>query len=351
MAGQVRHSISNRLRASCGRARLLTVLLGALLSTQLAHAQSSSDKAAAEALFDRGLALMRDGKYQEACERLEQSNSIDRGIGTMLYLAECYEKSGKTASAWALFREASSLAQAAGQLERAEAGKRRAAALEKGLSRLTIQVPAANKVPGLEVQDNGTTVHPSVWGYAAPVDPGLHRIQARAPGYVPFSKELKVDDKASSLDLEIPALVRDESAPVAVVAPSPQETASAAPASTNADRPAQGRMSTQRIVGLSVGGAGVLAIAVGGVLGIRAIVKNNDAKDVCGKDTCESQAGVNASDKALSAAKASTALWAVGGALVAGGLVTYFLGPKYKHADVALRLDRQMAGLQVGGAF
>src|SRR5262245_35365409 len=93
----------------------------------LAGAQSTAgDKAMAESLFDRGLQLMRDGKYPEACSQLEQSQSIERGIGTLLYLGECYEKLGRTASAWATFREASSAARAEGQADRAKVGSTRA---------------------------------------------------------------------------------------------------------------------------------------------------------------------------------------------------------------------------------
>lgn len=348
MASHVRFSISQLCaRAPQGALRLLALLLLLSVAASFAQAQGTTDKAAAEALFDRGLALMKDGKYQEACERLEQSQSIDRGIGTMLYLADCYEKLGKTASAWALFREASSLAQAGGQPERAEAGKRRAEKLEKGLARLTIQVPAANKLAGLEIQDNGTAVHPSVWGYAAPVDPGTHRIQAKAPGYLAFSKAVTVAE-AGSVELEIPALTRDENAPVAV-APTAQETAREGGVSPANEAAPRGRMSTQRIVGLSVAGAGVLAVVVGGALGIRAIVKKGDAG--CTDADCTTQADHNAKEKALKAANISTGFWVAGGVLLAGGLVTYFLAPKYQHADVALRLDRQTAALQVGGVF
>ena len=329
--------------ASC--AGLLCALLLSVLSG--AAAQGASDKAAAEALFNRGLALMRDGKYQEACERLEQSQSIERGIGTMLYLAECYEKLGKTASAWALFREASSLAQAGGQAERAEAGKRRAEKLEKSLSRLTIQVPAVNKVTGLEIQDNGAAVHPSVWSYAAPVDPGMHRIQAKAPGYLSFTKDIKVDE-AGSAELEVPLLTRDENAPVAS-APSAQETARKA--SPSRGEAPSGRMSTQRLVGLSIAGAGALAVVVGGALGIRAIVKKGDAEDKGCVDSKCPDSGFDAHEKAHKASNASTGFWAAGGVLLVGGLVTYFIAPKYKHADVAVRLDRQTAALQVGGVF
>ena len=71
---------------------------------------SAGDKAAAEALYDRGRELMRDGKLEDGCKQLERSQAIDRGAGTMLTLAECYELLGRTASAFAMFREAASFA-------------------------------------------------------------------------------------------------------------------------------------------------------------------------------------------------------------------------------------------------
>jgi serine/threonine-protein kinase len=337
--------------------RKIGVVLGlcayALFGAGRAHAQgNAADKAAAEALFDRGLSLMRDGKYQEACERLEQSQAIERGIGTMLYLAECYEKTGRSASAWALFREASSWAQAAGQVERAEAGKRRAERLEKGLSRLTIQVAPASRVEGFELKDNGATVHPSVWGVSVPVDPGVHRIEAKAPGYRGWTGNVKVDDNGGSAEIGVPELER---LPNAELAPAPADTAKASVSTspTRDQAPAKERMSTQRIVGLAVGGAGVAAIAVGAITGGLAIKNNNTSKDrldgeECGDAKCESD-----SEKAVSQATISTVMWSVGAALVAGGLVTYFLGRKTQasRTDVALRFDHQSALLGVGGKF
>src|SRR5688572_1623106 len=75
-------------------------------TTAIGHAQEANDKAAAEVLFEQGRALLLEGKVDQACPKLSESLRLDRGIGTMLFLAECWQRMGKTASAWAQFREA-----------------------------------------------------------------------------------------------------------------------------------------------------------------------------------------------------------------------------------------------------
>jgi tetratricopeptide (TPR) repeat protein len=290
--------------------RKIGLILGlcacALVGAERAHAQgNAADKAAAEALFDRGLALMKEGKLQEACERLEQSQAIERGIGTMLYLAECYEKTGKTASAWALFREAASWAQAAGQSERAEAGKSRAARLEKGLSRLTIE--------------------------------------AKAPGYRAWAGDVRVDDNGGSAELGVPALER---LPESEIAAAENAKPSAAPAPA-APIEAKG-LSKLQIAGIAIGGAGVVGLALGTGFGVSALNKS-DAK--CEDGSCDTAEDEARNDEALTAARACNGLLAAGGVLVVGGLLTFFLAPKERRVALAPRIDRASAGLQVGGVF
>src|SRR5690606_40388855 len=70
------------------------VALGISLAP-LSWAQGANDKAAAEALFDEGVKLLKDGKYEEACRKLETSQRVDPGIGTLIYLGECYKKAGR----------------------------------------------------------------------------------------------------------------------------------------------------------------------------------------------------------------------------------------------------------------
>src|SRR5437868_1261848 len=99
--------------------RRSAVLLPAALTFVASNlgAQSAGDKATSEALFSDGRKLMADKKYGEACPKFEASLKLDPGLGAMLNLADCYEKNGQTASAWAEFREASASARASGSKE------------------------------------------------------------------------------------------------------------------------------------------------------------------------------------------------------------------------------------------
>ena len=319
-----------------------------------AHAQvTAGDKATAEALFDRGISLMREGKLEEACARLEQSQAIERGIGTMLYLAECYEKSGRTASAWALFREAASEAQAAGQVERAVAGRQRAERLEPSLTKLTVEVSESSRVPGIEVVRNGTPIHKGAWGLPLPVDPGEQRILVQAPGYEPHTLVIVVERGTSTARVDVPPLVRAPLPAVSDAVPAESAPGQSTPLPSVAVTTEPPTKSKLKLVGIIVGGAGVALLAVGGGFGIRAIHKNNDAKQAgCTRKTCTDDDGVDLTNQALTASKVANVGIIGGGALVAGGLLTYFLAPRSeRQTKVALSSDGRSLGLHVGGAF
>ena len=115
----------------------------------------AQEQAAAEALFQDARQLMQDGKFAEACPKLVDSDKLDPAVGTLLYLGECYEKNGQTASAWATFQAAAEAAHKAAQPERARVASDRASALFGKLSKITITVAAARRAPGLEVKRDG----------------------------------------------------------------------------------------------------------------------------------------------------------------------------------------------------
>src|SRR3954469_8263227 len=114
------------------------VAVGVLLAAPVRAEPTSSDKAAAEGLFSDARRLMVAGKFQEACPKLEASQRLDPAVGTVLNLADCYERSGRTASAWMEFLEAASAARQSGSADREAEARGRASALESRLSYLVI---------------------------------------------------------------------------------------------------------------------------------------------------------------------------------------------------------------------
>ncbi|WP_437592000.1 tetratricopeptide repeat protein [Sorangium sp. So ce1000] len=334
-------------------------LCAALISGGLpARAEpSAADKATAEALFDAALDLMKQGRSAEACPRLEQSQRIDPGIGTLLYLAECYENTGRTASAWATFRQAMSESQAAGQADRARKAQARAARLEPGLSKLSIGVAAENlAIEGFKVRSAGKAVDPAVFGVAIPVDPGEIAIEASAPGHETWTTTVKLGgDNKGPASIDIPPLKRLEAPPPAPHAPPPAEGTGPAPArGAPAPAPAASGGDTTRLIGLVVGGAGVVGLGIGTFFGVKAISKNSDAEGYCkGGSTCEDQRGVTLTEDAKSAATASNIAFGLGAAAAIGGAVLVFVVAPRQTPPVQVGpiVDARSVGLRVGGTF
>jgi serine/threonine-protein kinase len=333
------------------RSRSAPLVRALLLSAALtlgpggAAAQTSaSEKAAAEALFDEGVALLKKGDYAPACEKLESSQRIDSGVGTLLYLGECYEKLGRTASAWATFREAASAASAAGQRDRARVGEQRAAQLEPRLSKLTIEVaPETRALAGLEVERDGEPVALSLLGAAVPVDPGTHKLAARAPGYEPFELSVEVGGDAALASVAVPALAAlPAEEPSVAAAPVAAEPTGSPPR----DEPAP-RGRGQRVSGLVLGGLGVVGLGVGTAAGLIAIDKNNQALETCASNSCPTDDGSDLTSEAFDAATLSTAAFVAGGVLLATGVVLYVTAPRAQQTT-ALSVTPTPGGAFVG---
>src|SRR5215472_5283138 len=124
-----------------------------VVATGLARwAHGGDNAAAAEALFSEGTRLFAAGDLQAACPKFEESKRLEPGIGVTLYLADCYEKTGRLAKAWAEFRDAQYAAARRGD-PRANVALERANKLEQRLPRIKVEVPPpASGVPGLEVK-------------------------------------------------------------------------------------------------------------------------------------------------------------------------------------------------------
>jgi tetratricopeptide (TPR) repeat protein len=236
----------------------------------LQGAVARADPAAAEVLFRDGRALLELGEVTRACEKLEASNTLDPSAGTLLNLAACRLKQGKTATAWAHFVAAERLALNQGRSEQAAEAKQRALELEPQLSTLTLLAPHAPS--GLEVRRGGQVVQPASLGTAVPVDPGRIVIEAGAPGYETARLEITIAATGDRRTLEIPRLQSDAGRAGA-------STATQVSASPPRDTPAEPTGSSA--LPWAVGGVSAATLIAGSVLGGLALSSNEAAIEAC----------------------------------------------------------------------
>jgi len=350
------------LRSAVGRVGLRTALglsatLCLTLSAAPVSAQSASDSATAQALFDRAKKQMRDGKYAEACSALEESQRIESRSGTALNLADCYEHLGRLASAWTTFLEAATLAKSTGNVEREHGARERAAALVKRLSNLVITAPSAASTPGLEIKRDGQLVGPAQLGLSLPADAGTHTVSAKAPGRKPWQTEVTVQGGATTTSVVVPDLERERAA-----APAAEATAGAAgangprrsTASEPSDAPAEGEGSSRGngavIASGVVTGVFLAGTVVTGVLYGSKLSSYNSANDQLASNAADLRSQV----KTLGAVN----LALLGGTVVAAGVTVYLLArPHSEPAPSSARLELRgvvspgLSGLSLEGSL
>jgi hypothetical protein len=241
------------------------LVVGLSFAAGSARAQGVSETALAEALFRDGRALFAAGSYAEACPKFAESNRIDPQLGTLMNLAQCHEKQGRIASAWAEYLRAATLAARAGQAPREQVARSNAAAIEP---KLTHVVLVADSTAPKRVTLDGEPIGEGVFGTAIPIDPGTHTVLASAEGHVPFQRTLDVVPGGQDQTVHIPDLA--EVTPIAAPPPLVSESSSSWP----------------RTVGWTLVGTGAAAVVLGSVFGVVAFKEKSAANGQCGTTTC-----------------------------------------------------------------
>jgi hypothetical protein len=322
-----------------------------LLLSPLARAQDT--EATATALFDSGRKLMAQHQYADACPKLAQSERLAPSGGTLINLAECYEHTGKTASAWAAWNDAAARANAAGKGSAEKNALARAAALEPTLAKLTITVAPDSNVSGLQVKRDGVPVGPGEFGSALPVDPGSHLVEASAPKKKDWSAKVDVAPKQSSAHVTVELADDVEAIQPAAPPSNPETSAAPTPASTPPETPPAGS-GPWKTVAVVVAGAGVVGVALGAVFGLGAKSDNDQALQNCRTSTLCSDKGLSLTQSAKSAATASDIAFGVGAAAIAAGVVIWITAPRAS-AATGIRavpvIGPQYGGLAVDTAW
>jgi serine/threonine-protein kinase len=305
---------------------------------------TTAEKASAEFLFDEGLTLMKKGQFKDACPKLENSQRIEPAVGTLLYLAECYERIGRVSSAWVTFREAASLARASAQPQRASIAQARADRAKSEIAILTIEIPPeVRSIAGLAVRCGPVSVNVALESVDVPLDPGEVTLEATAPGYLTFSRQVHIETKGRSRIVisalePLPSRATEVASPSRHVSPAIEMGTVSTGIHATAPPPTRSSPGFHRpipVTSIALGGLGLVGLGIGTYFGLSAISKASDARTICPNGTCTEQRGETLMNDARSAARLSNVTIGLGATALAAGLVLYLIRPEHASAQTA----------------
>jgi len=263
----------------------------------------------------------------------------------------CYEKEGRTASAWAKYSEALALARRDGRSDREQKSRDAMNALEPQLTYLTVSLePEAQALAEMKFVLDGTPI-PLLVDAKVPVDPGEHEITVRAKDCEPWTHQVSATDKGSTVIVTVPGLKplpKEPATPVLTAAPNPAHT-EPVPV-INQPPELEPKSNASRTVAYVLGGAGIAALGVGGYFAWHAKSLDKKADDRCPSNNCSDQQAVNWSQDATSNAKVAT--WVVGAgaaALATAGAILIFGGNSAPNSGPSLATTA--VALPSGGAL
>jgi hypothetical protein len=228
-----------------------------------------SNAGRAEQLFHEGVQKFDSGQTEEACRAFANSLKFDPELGTLLNLALCHEKLGRTATAWSEFTHGAAWATQNGQTDRRAFANDHAIRLEARLSRVLIALPPSRALGAIEV--DGEPLPEPRWFLPLFLDPGVHTIAASGPGKLRRAETLHVPEGPSTQTFQIKPL--DD-----------------VPRGLFAIRIVDGQPSSsfraRTILGVASLGFGAVGIGLGAVFGVTAIAKRNDIGASCVDTRC-----------------------------------------------------------------
>lgn len=296
-------------RATRARGGLLRVIAPAAISVSIALTPSvarANDPVAADALFQAAKQLMADKQFAEACPKFDASYKLDPTLGTLLNLADCYEKLGRIATAWSTWGEAMEKAQRDGD-KRAEFARQRREALSPRLPKVIINVQ--NEVAGVDIIWDQGKLASAVFGVELPADPAEHDLVVlRDDGTKLKEERVRITTEGSKTEVTLDIEALDKANPRKV---EPKEGPTV---------PVQPTRSSQRLAGFVVGGLGVGALVAAGVLEGVALLQKGEANapGACVNKFC--------TPSGLESISTATTLAEAGQWIGVGGIVAFAVG-------------------------
>ena len=341
------------------------VLCSAIAPTASAQANSPAQ---AEALFKRGKELQAAGKLPEACAAFDASQKLDPTVTTRLNQANCREKNNQLATAWGHFLEAEREARAMGTPEGKQLQKvasTRAAALEKRVSTLQINVPAdVVKLPGFEIWRNRDAIDPASLDTPLPIDGGTYTIAIRSLRSREWTTTISVANEKDAKSVEVPIIVEDKPVTPPNIKPDTKSDPTTGPEGpieqvgddVVMEQPTFGPL---RYTAIGVAAVGLGGLVFGSLRGVSAHDKQTEAQGLCPDPATPCENAVAATqltyDGHAHATQANLG-FAIGGGLVAVGVVLWFVGkpsphPAAREVAIVPSLDAHSASVSISGAW
>jgi hypothetical protein len=315
----------------------------------------------AEALFREGRTLIAKHDYAAACPKLEESFRLDPAPGTQFNLARCYELAGRFASAWRAYTDVAETMRTQGQQAREQVARVRIAEVQSRLSYVIVRFGADWSEPAQHsagVILDGAQLVAAQLGAQIPVDVGEHAIAVTAEGKRPWKTRVKVEAEVETLAVEVPQL-EDEAPAQAPEPPAPPPvegtTPPAPPVEPRSVATAGGAsgLGTQRVLALSVLGAGVIAGGVGAFFGGRAFELAQESRTGCSSTGCTDPHALLQSQDSHTYGDAADVSFVTCGVLLAAGGILWFTAPseKSQRAIVVVPGASPRAAIWVQGRF
>jgi hypothetical protein len=296
------------------RKLVIAVVLAATVISQAARAEPEAPAAALEHFRD-ALKLKDAGSCEQAIPLFQESARLDKQAKTLIQLADCEETVGRWSDAlrdWRDARDQASLGSDPVSARQREVAERRMRELDARLPRLTV-VLAPESAKDVRVTRDGVRLGPVSLNRPLPVDPGRHVVEVAARDHVSRTWTVTlVEGEQRELHVLLDKRLEPPHAAPRTRAPAPPRTRPSVAAPRNG---------TQRTVGLTLGGAGLLGGAAAGALWLSALAKHEDARDACTPD-CGAEARARQND-ATEQVELARILGAAGAAVFGAGVVLF----------------------------
>jgi hypothetical protein len=174
--------------------RRVAVTVGILLAGR-AFAQPPPTEA--ERLFQQARDQMAQKHFGEACALFEQSHALEPALGALLNLADCYEQSGRIASAYLAFNEATAWAARNHEAKREDVASHRAEALKAKLTSLAVDLSTPVEHGEAQLWKPGGAAAFKTWSLdgpmqTIPVDAGSYELRIESQGFQKLTLPLDV---------------------------------------------------------------------------------------------------------------------------------------------------------------